>query len=80
MTLHIKAGKNLSRKVKLIDQVQIKIRKKIKHSVGRLTKKKSKALFLVGSGRSGTDIFTHCLSQHGDIKMIKETSSLAFDN
>lgn len=38
------------------------------------------AIFLVGSGRSGTDIMAHCLDQSLNIRLINEYSPVAFDN
>lgn len=37
-------------------------------------------IFIVGSGRSGTDIVAHCLSKAWDVELINEDNPKAFDN
>lgn len=40
----------------------------------------SRAVFILGSGRSGTDIVAHCLSKAWDVELINEDNPKAFDN
>ncbi|MDZ7759345.1 MAG: hypothetical protein U5L00_03700 [Desulfovermiculus sp.] len=37
-------------------------------------------VFIIGSGRSGTDIVAYCLSRSWDVELINEDNSKAFDN
>jgi len=37
-------------------------------------------VFILGSGRSGTDIVSHCLSRAWDVELINEDNPKAFDN
>lgn len=37
-------------------------------------------VFIIGSGRSGTDIAAHCLSRSLDVELINEDNPKAFDN
>ncbi|MBL3556707.1 MULTISPECIES: sulfotransferase family protein [Marinobacter] len=40
----------------------------------------TRPVFILGSGRSGTDIVSHCLSKAWDVELINEDNPKAFDN
>jgi hypothetical protein len=40
----------------------------------------ARPVFILGSGRSGTDIVSHCLSKAWDVELVNEDNPKAFDN
>jgi hypothetical protein len=42
--------------------------------------RETRPMFIVGSGRSGTDIVSHCLSKSWDVELVNEDNPKAFDN
>ena len=40
----------------------------------------TRPVFILGSGRSGTDIVAHCLSKAWDVELVNEDNPKAFDN
>ena len=80
MTLNINNNDRLSGVYTGLSRRWLKVRKSLWHHILRTTRQHSRAVFLVGSGRSGTDIMAHCLSRSMDVKLINETDTLAFKN
>jgi hypothetical protein len=42
--------------------------------------RETRPVFILGSGRSGTDIVSHCLSKSWDVDLVNEDNPKAFDN
>lgn len=81
MTLKFTENGRLDRLLIEIKQAWLLSLKYIWHCLLRVTKpNQSRAVFLVGSGRSGTDILAHCLDQSLNVKLINEDNPLAFEN
>jgi hypothetical protein len=62
-------------------RVKRKLRHVLKKVYQRLSNEKdSTPVFILGSGRSGTDIVSHCLGKAWDAELFSEDNPKAFDN
>lgn len=85
MTLNVKADNALARFLIRLKWFFLVKRKVIWHKLRGLPfikhlTRQSRAVFVIGSGRSGTDILVHCLAHSLDVMLINEGDRLAFEN
>ncbi|GGC72874.1 sulfotransferase family protein [Marinobacter halophilus] len=76
MTLNVENKQNV-----LIFRAKRRGRHYLKLLRQRLTpSRETRPVFILGSGRSGTDIVSHCLSKAWDVELINEDNPTAFEN
>ena len=81
MTLNIKSNSKVKIYLTRIRSKLLYILKDIRHFIMKnFTNIKPYAIWVVGSGRSGTDILVHCLDRSIKVKTFNEDNSEAFDN